>query len=58
MEVERRSAAGDQELVITGFTYVLPDALGVPAPVDPAAVPPALPGVVPGKNPLAPISGR
>lgn len=52
------TAVGDQELVITGFTYVLPDALGVPAPVDPNAAPPALPGAVPGKNPLVPIAGR
>lgn len=52
------TAVGDQELVITGFTYVLPDALGVPAPVDPNAAPPALPGAVPGKNPLVPVDGR
>ena len=30
----------------------------VPAPVDPNAAPPALPGAVPGKNPLVPIAGR
>lgn len=52
------TAVGDQELAITGFTYVLPDALGVPAPVDPNAAPPVLPGAVPGKNPLVPITGR
>jgi len=52
------TAVGDQELAITGFTYVLPDALGVPAPVDPNAAPPALPGAVPGKNPLVPITGH
>jgi hypothetical protein len=49
---------GDQELAISGFTYVLPDALGVPAPVDPNAAPPALPGAVPGKNPLVPVDGH
>lgn len=49
---------GDQELVVTGFTYVLPDAFAVPAPVDPNAAPPALPGAVPGKNPLLPIAGH
>ncbi|KQS97210.1 hypothetical protein [Cellulomonas sp. Leaf395] len=49
---------GDQELAISGLTYVLPDALGVPAPVDPNATPPALPGAVPGKNPLVPVDGH
>ncbi|KQY25104.1 hypothetical protein ASD16_06595 [Cellulomonas sp. Root485] len=52
------TVVGDQELVINGFTYVLPDAFGIPAPVDPNAAPPALPGAVPGKNPLVPITGR
>ena len=52
------TAEGDQELVITGFTYVLPDASAVPAAVDPNAAPPALPGAVPGKNPLVPIAGH
>ncbi len=50
------TAVGDQELVITGYTYALPDALAVPAVADPAAVPPALPGAVPGKNPLVPVA--
>lgn len=49
---------GDLELVIGGLVYVLPDALGVPETVDPNAAPPVLPGVVPGKNPLVPITGR
>ncbi|KRD45104.1 hypothetical protein ASE38_14025 [Cellulomonas sp. Root930] len=49
---------GDQELVVTGFTYVLPDASAVPPTVDPNAPPPALPGAVPGKNPLLPIAGH
>lgn len=49
---------GDQEIVITGVTYMLPDMLAVPAPVDPAAPAPSLPGAVPGKNPLVPITGH
>jgi Tfp pilus assembly protein PilO len=48
---------GDQELVITGFAYVLADPYAVPVPVDPAAKAPALPGAVPGKNPLMPYGG-
>jgi hypothetical protein len=48
---------GDQELVISGFTYVLPD-LTTPVPVDPGVAPAPLPGVVPGKNPLVPVDGR
>ncbi|AEE46124.1 hypothetical protein [Cellulomonas fimi] len=52
------TADGDLELVITGQTYVLPDALAAAQPVDPAAPVPALPGAVPGKNPLVPVPGR
>lgn len=52
------TADGDLELVVTGQTYVLPDALPAAQPVDPAAPVPALPGAVPGKNPLVPIDGR
>ncbi|QHT55832.1 hypothetical protein GXP71_06890 [Cellulomonas sp. H30R-01] len=50
------TAPGDLELIISGQTYVLPDALAVP-PTEEAA-PPALPGAVPGKNPLLPIPGQ
>lgn len=45
---------GDQELVITGLTYVLPDALAVPVEAEPVPLQPA----VSGKNPLVPIDGR
>ncbi|WP_426592046.1 hypothetical protein ACPPVS_09595 [Cellulomonas sp. McL0617] len=48
---------GDQDLIVTGYTYVLPDALAVPAPVDPNAATPPLPGAVPGKNPMVKVSG-
>ncbi len=51
------TAVGDLELTITGFTYVLPDALAVPEVVDPAAPSPALPAQVAGKNPLVPVAG-
>jgi len=55
------TAVGDQELVITGYVYVLPDGLSVPEGLDvpegdEPAVPP-LPAPVPGKNPLLP-AGR
>lgn len=46
---------GDQELVITGFTYVLnPDLTSVPAP-QPSASVPALPKPPASKNPLVPV---
>lgn len=49
--------AGDQEIVLNGYLYVLPDTLTpVPAP-DPAAPVPTVPAPVPGKNPLVPIAG-
>lgn len=48
---------GDLELVITGFTYVLPDVLAATQVPDPAAPAPTLPGQVPGKNPLVPVAG-
>lgn len=64
------TAVGDQELVITGYLYVLPQAPGTqvpePEPTDPSATPspaptptptPGLPAPVPGKNPLVPIGG-
>ncbi|WP_136520033.1 MULTISPECIES: hypothetical protein [Cellulomonas] len=50
------TVAGDQELVLTGFVYVLPDALAVPP--APEAEPTPLPAPVPGKNPLVPIAGE
>ncbi|MDC7120792.1 hypothetical protein OMK64_04510 [Cellulomonas fimi] len=52
------TAVGDLELVVTGQTYVLPDALAAAQPVDPTAPAPALPGAVPGKNPMVPVDGR
>ena len=48
---------GDQELVITGFLYVLPDpTAAAPAPAPTAT--PSLPAPVPGKNPLVPVAGK
>lgn len=47
---------GDQQLDISGLVYVLMDS--TVTPVDPSTAPPALPGAVPGKNPLVPIVGR
>lgn len=49
---------GDQELVISGVTYMLPDMLAVPPVVDPNAPTAVPPAAVPGKNPLVPISGH
>ncbi|OJV80288.1 MAG: hypothetical protein BGO37_02635 [Cellulomonas sp. 73-92] len=47
---------GDQELVVTGFLYVLPDpTAATPAP-SPTA--PVLPAPAPGKNPLVPVAGK
>jgi hypothetical protein len=50
------SAVGDQDLTITGLTYVLPDAAGAaPAPTaSPSAAAPALPAPN-GRDPLVPI---
>ena len=48
------TAVGDQELVLTGFAYVLPDPAAAPAPVDTST----LPGAVGGKNPLIPVGGK
>lgn len=48
-------ALGDVELVITGFTYVLPDVYSTPTVTSSTA--PTLPSEVPGKNPLVPIGG-
>lgn len=53
------TAQGDLELTVSGFLYVLPDALGAAtAAVDPAAPAPTLPGAVGGKNPFVPIPGH
>ena len=52
------TAIGDLELMVTGFTYALTDPSAVPAAKDPAAAAPALPGAVPGKNPLVPLGGK
>lgn len=52
------TAAGDQELSITGFAWVLPDILAMVAELDePAAEPGPLPAAVPGRNPLVPVTG-
>lgn len=49
---------GDQELVITGMLYVLPDAAAVASAPAPTPTAPALPAPVPGKNPLVPAAGK
>lgn len=46
---------GDQELQISGFTYVLPATTVADEEEAPAAT---LPGAVPGKNPLVPVAGE
>lgn len=51
-----KTSVGDQELVVTGFLYVLPDTAAAPTPAPTAT--PALPGAVPGKNPLNPVGGK
>lgn len=48
------TAAGDIELTITGFTYVLQDPFAV---LDVPAEPVPLPAPAPGANPLVPIAG-
>ncbi len=49
---------GDQELVVTGFLYVLPDPTAASPAPSPTATGPALPAPVPGKNPLVPVAGK
>jgi Tfp pilus assembly protein PilO len=49
---------GDQELVVTGFLYVLPDPTAVAPTPAPTTTAPALPAPVPGKNPLVPVAGK
>ncbi len=49
------TASGDQELVITGYIYVLPNKL-TPETSEPPAGPIELPSK-PGKNPLLPVQG-
>jgi hypothetical protein len=49
---------GDQELVITGLLYVLPDPTSTTAGPAPTTTAPALPAPVPGKNPLVPTAGK
>jgi Tfp pilus assembly protein PilO len=51
-----QTVVGDQELIVTGFAYVLPDRTVVGD--DASLESPPLPGAVPGKNPLVPIAGR
>ncbi len=55
------TVVGDQELVVTGFLYALPDPLAsLPAP-DGAEAPtpaPSLPAPPPGRNPLVPVAGE
>ncbi|MCC2314821.1 type 4a pilus biogenesis protein PilO [Cellulomonas xiejunii] len=50
------TAPGDQELVVSAFTYVLPDPWAAAPDAEPA--PAALPATVPGKNPLVPVLGQ
>jgi len=49
---------GDQELVITGFLYALPDPTAAISTPSPTATAPALPAPVTGKNPLVPAAGK
>ena len=53
------TVAGDMELTVNGYAYVLADpyATDVPPVVD-GTVPPALPVQPPGKNPLVPVAGE
>lgn len=51
------TAVGDLEVQLTGMVFVLPDNTAPAAPVDPEAPAPALPGAVPGKNPMVPLGG-
>ncbi|OJV57506.1 MAG: hypothetical protein BGO38_05050 [Cellulomonas sp. 73-145] len=51
-----KTSVGDQELVVTGFLFVLPDTAAAATPAPTAT--PALPGAVPGKNPLNPVGGK
>ena len=53
-----KTSLGDQELVITGFLYVLPDTAAVATPAATPTATPTLPGAVPGKNPLTPVGGK
>ena len=53
-----KTSVGDQQLVITGFLYVLPDTNAAAAPAATPTPTPALPGAVPGKNPLTPVGGK
>ena len=52
---------GDQELVVNGFMYVLPEASSTTPKPSASATPaptPSLPPAVPGKNPLNPVGGK
>lgn len=51
------TAVGDLEVQLTGMVFVLPDSTTPVAPADPEAPVPALPGAVPGKNPMVPFGG-
>ena len=53
-----KTSVGDQQLVITGFLYVLPDTTASATPAATPTATPALPGAVPGKNPLTPVGGK
>lgn len=51
-----KTSVGDQDLVVSGFLFVLPDTAAAATPAPTAT--PALPGAVPGKNPLNPVGGK
>ncbi|BDO42335.1 hypothetical protein [Cellulomonas sp. NTE-D12] len=51
-----KTSVGDQELVVSGFLFALPDTAAAATPAPTAT--PALPGAVPGKNPLNPVGGK
>jgi Tfp pilus assembly protein PilO len=51
------TALGDEQLVVTGMTYVLTSTYPAPA-AAPSATPAPVQPAVPGKNPLKPVAGK